>query len=93
MVYTTGAVASPNNKFFVGGTYRGALCVNTSSPNAGFYSYSKETGVIKFDLPNLMTTGGVAFNADGSKVYFVDVCNNFVWQFDFDLNTGRGCEY
>lgn len=86
------AKASPNGKFFVGGTFRGALCVNISSPNASYYTYSQKTGVKRLDIPNLVTTGGVAFGPNGKKVYLVDLCNGLVWEYDFNSKTGDICK-
>lgn len=89
------ALASTNGKFFVGGTFRGTFCSDAPTPFGGFYSYSKRTGLRKFDAPELnamKTAGGIAQNAAGDKVFFVDICNRIILQFDFNSQNGHICK-
>lgn len=87
-------VAKASKKgMFLGGTFRGSLCGNSSAANAGLYSYNKCNGVQKIDIPDLKSSSGIAWNANGDVVYHVAACQRVIRAFDYDLKTGKLCNY
>lgn len=86
--YWNVAKASPSHKFF-GGTVRGGMCSDTADPGAGMYVFDKSSGVRKLNLPNLKNSAGIAWNAQGNKVYHIAACQRNVREYDYDLKTGE----
>lgn len=87
-------MATSNGEFFFGGTFRGAQCSDGPSPNAGLYTYSEKTGLIKQSIPaSMKTVGGIALDAAGHTVFFIDLCNSVIRKYRFNRRTGRICKY
>lgn len=84
------AKASPKGTF-LGGTFRGSICSNSSAPPAGLYSYRKNYGVQKVNLPNLKSSSGIAWNTKGDVVYHVSSCERVIRAFNYNLETGTLC--
>lgn len=85
------ALASPKYTF-VGGTFRGSACGNTSEPNAELFTYNKQLGVQKIDIPDLKVSAGIVWNKEGTKFYHVAGCDGVIREFDYDSNTRRICK-
>lgn len=85
-------MAHCNGKYILAGTFRGVLCSNLPNPYAGFYIYSRKTGVVHYPIPDMKTVGGVAMNAAGTQVFIVDICRHIVRCFDFNPDTGEMCK-
>lgn len=99
-------VSKPNNSFniavrsphrtFVGGTFRLNICGNASNETASLYTYSKEHGAKKIEIPNLKSSVGMVWNGDGTKMYHADACNDFVREYPYNLATkqfGKGFNF
>lgn len=85
------ALASPKCTFF-GGTFRSSFCSNTSEPFAEFFTYSKENGVEKVDIPSLKASAGIVWNKEGTKFYHTAGCGRIIRQFDYNSQTGKICK-
>lgn len=85
------AQASPKG-IFLGGTFRGSICSNSSAPLAGLYTYDKRHGVRRIPVPNLKSSGGIAWNAKGDRVYHVSTCDRVVREFRYNIKTGKFCK-
>lgn len=85
------AAASPKHTF-VGGTFRKSICSNSSGePNGELFTYNKKCGVQKIEIPGMVASNGLIWNAAGTKFYHVAGCEGFIREFDYDLKTGKIC--
>lgn len=86
------AQASPQGRF-LGGTFRGTICSNSSEPLARLYAYDLKYGIRSIYIPNLKSSGGIAWNANGDRVYHVSACEKVIREFRVNPKTGELCKY
>lgn len=65
---------------------------NPDSPaNSSLYRYSKKDGLVRL-LDNLRVANGLAWNRKTNKFYYVDSCDFYVREYDWNPNNGDICE-
>lgn len=84
----TYAKVAPNCDI-VFGTLGTKLCADQS--DSGTYVYNQETGVRKI-LSDQIESGVVEWNADGTKLYQIRPCEDDVYEYDYDAETGNICK-
>lgn len=83
------AAASPKHTF-VGGTFRKSICSNSSGePNGELFTYSKKCGVQKIEIPGMLVSNGLVWNAAGTKMYHIAACEGFIREFEYNPKTGK----
>lgn len=71
----------------VAGTFRTDYCPPTANPNGSFYLFERNQNV-KTLITNIKSSAGFAYNTKQQLFYFIDYCNNVIWEFDWDPRTG-----
>lgn len=58
-------------------------------PIGSFYQYSHRHGLRRLALPVVVTAGGIAFNAEGGRMYFADAAHGAIMQCDYDAERAK----
>lgn len=63
------------------------FCPQTSNPNSSLYLFEKNQKVTTL-ISNIKSAVGFAFNKKERLFYFLDYCDNFISEFDWDPHSG-----
>lgn len=77
---------------FYMGTFRSALCSNSTAASGSFYRYTKGKSVKRL-IEDINLVGGMAWNVRKNKFYLVDTCRYWLCEFTFDPKTGSICRF
>lgn len=77
----------PKGHLYVG-TYRTDNCVPSSNAYGSLYLFEKN-GNIETLITNTTSATGLAFNEKDNLCYFIDLCKNELWEFDWNPSTGQ----
>jgi L-arabinonolactonase len=58
-------------------------------PIGSFYQYSRRHGLRRLALPVVVAASGIAFSADGRRMYFADAARGAIMQCDYDAERAK----
>lgn len=71
---------------FYGGTIKPDICNPNTPANSSFYRYTKQHGLVKL-INGLRVANGLAFDGKTNKMYFIDSCDFYIREYDYNPRT------